>query len=98
MPIELLKALMREHMASTFPPSVEKGETYGQVDAVMVGADIYGWCSSIASGSRLPEQNTNALHRLRDDLRQSIAAFPEDARPYYEQLVQMASAALGEQS
>jgi hypothetical protein len=36
-------------MAEPFPHSVEKGEDYGEVDAVMIGADIYGWASRSGS-------------------------------------------------
>jgi hypothetical protein len=95
---ERLRALMREHMATPFPSSVEKGEDYGLVDAVLVGADLYGWCDTIATGSRLSDGDTLQLRRLRDELRESIGAFPDDARPYYEHLVQMASVALDERA
>ena len=36
---------MRLHMAEPFPYSVEKRMEYGSVDAVMIGADIYGWAT-----------------------------------------------------
>jgi hypothetical protein len=36
---------MRLHLADTFPAPAEKGLDYGEVDAVMIGADIYGWAT-----------------------------------------------------
>ncbi|GLW30374.1 hypothetical protein [Actinoplanes regularis] len=44
---------MRLHMAEPFPGSVEKGLGYGEVDAVMIGADIYGWATRAGSLSGL---------------------------------------------
>ncbi|MGH8968536.1 MAG: hypothetical protein ACRDV1_01165 [Actinomycetes bacterium] len=38
---ELTEELPR-HMADPFPASVTKDEDYGEVDAVMIDADIYG--------------------------------------------------------
>jgi hypothetical protein len=97
-PTDLLKVLMSEHLDAPFPASVEKGEDYGLVDAVMVGADIYGWCLSIANGRSLPPDDLRRFRRLRDDLHQSLGEFPEDARPNYAQLVEMATVALGERA
>ena len=45
----LLAKEMRLHMAGPFPDSVEKGLDYGEVDAVMIGADIYGWATRAGS-------------------------------------------------
>jgi len=75
-----------------FPPSVEKGSDYGEIDAVMIGADIYGWALSAASGTLSAEELVR-LHEAREALGRAIAAFPEDARSYYQQLVQLAAEA-----
>ena len=84
---------MAKHMSTPFPESVEKGLNYGEVDAVMIGADIYGWAVRAKSGS-LTTIDRDRLHLARDELARSLDAFPEQARPYYEQLVSLASAAL----
>ena len=44
---------MRLHMADPFPDSVQKGLDYGEVDAVMIGADIYGWATRAGALSEL---------------------------------------------
>lgn len=92
--LETLRLEMERHFAAPFPDSVEKGETYGLVDAVMVGADLYGWSLTIARGGHLGHDDMDRFRKLRDQLAQSIEAFPMEARAYYEQLVTMASIAL----
>lgn len=78
---------MRLHLAEPFPGSVEKGQDYGEVDAVMIGADIYGWATRAGSLSDLDRRR---LERAADELQRSIGAFPSDAQPYYERLVRIA--------
>jgi len=95
---ETLRRLMQEHVSAPFPSSVEKGRNYGLVDPVMIGADIYGWCDSMAHSPVLPGVHVEALRTARDDLHESLMAFPEDARAYYAQLIEMATAALGDRA
>jgi hypothetical protein len=78
---------MRLHMADPFPDSVEKGLDYGEVDAVMIGADIYGWATRAGS---LSEPDRSRLAQAADELQRSIHAFPPDARPYYERILRIA--------
>jgi hypothetical protein len=78
---------MRSHMAEPFPDSVEKGLDYGEVDAVMIGADIYGW--AIRAGS-LTELDRSRLAQAVDELQRSLEAFPPDAQPYYVRLIRIA--------
>jgi hypothetical protein len=85
---------MRLHMAEPFPTSVDKGLDYGEVDAVMIGADIYGWASHVASGVRLRGDQRSGLRLAAEELERSISAFPEDARPYYERILRIARMAL----
>lgn len=82
---------MRLHMAEPFPESVEKGLAYGEVDAVMIGADIYGWATRAGS---LSELDRSRLARAADELQWSIESFPPDAQPYYERLLRVARLAL----
>ena len=79
------------HLADPFPPSVAKGEVYGEVDAVMVDADIYGWAmqAEFLSG---PERAS--LRQAADALERSIHALPAEARPYYQRLLHLARVAL----
>ena len=88
--------MLRVHRDAPFPASVTKGIDYGLVDAVMIGADIHGWASQIADDRALDPVAMTRLTAARDDLRASIDAFPVEARPYYETLVDIASAALGD--
>ncbi|WP_162941815.1 hypothetical protein [Desertimonas flava] len=88
-----LRELMAEHFAAPFPTSVEKGRDYGEVDAVMIGADIYGWALRAQGGGLLPIDG-DRLRAARDALARSLLAFPDDAQPYYTQLVALADAAL----
>lgn len=78
---------MRDHMSEQFPDSVVKGLSYGEVDAVMIDADIYGWATRAGS---LTEQDRRRLLRAADELRRSLDAFPSDAKPYYERLLRIA--------
>ena len=82
---------MRAHLADPFPESVEKGEDYGEVDAVMIGADIYGWASR--AGSLAPVE-VAGLRQAADELERSLVAFPLEARPYYERVLRIARLAL----
>jgi hypothetical protein len=89
-----LEALLAEHLRAPFPASVTKGLDYGEVDAVMIGADIYGWPVSVSRGVPLPPEDRQRLAHARDELSRSIGAFPVEARSYYQQLVDLADAAL----
>jgi len=82
---------MRLHIAEPFPDSVEKGLDYGDVDAVMIGADIYGWATRAGS---LSELDRSRLRQAADELERSIGAFPADAQPYYERILRIARLAL----
>lgn len=85
---------LRTHLAEPFPASVVKGDTYGEVDAVMIGADIFGWASTVANGGRLSEPDIARLRSLADALERSMKSFPDIARPYYERLWRIAQLAL----
>jgi hypothetical protein len=89
-----LSARLREHLERPFPSSVEKGVDYGTVDPVMIDADIYGWASRVAAGETLSEDDQARLNVAHDQLIASLDAFPEDARPYYEAVAQIAAAAI----
>ena len=91
---ETLADELRLHLAEPFPDSVEKGLDYGEVGAVMIGADIYGWASRAES---LSELERSRLMQAADELQRSIDAFPRDARPYYERVVRIARLALAGQ-
>jgi len=91
--MSVLQELIAEHGAASFPMSVEKGRHYGEVDAVMIGADIYGWALHSTARS-LTAVDRARLHAARDALERSLAAFPDEARPYYAQLVALADSAL----
>lgn len=90
-----LASEMRAHMAEPFPDSVQKGEDYGDVDAVMIGADIYGWADRASS---LSPVDIARLRLAAEELERSLPAFPATARPYYERLLRIAHLALNDSS
>jgi hypothetical protein len=82
---------MRRHLTEPFPDSVEKGLDYGEVDAVLIGADIYGWATR---AKLLSDLDRSRLKHAADELQRSIAAFPSDAQPYYLRILRIAQLAL----
>ncbi|WP_144276298.1 hypothetical protein [Demequina sp. NBRC 110053] len=82
---------LRRHLREPFPDSVVKGRDYGEVDAVMIDADIFGWASRAGS---LTESDRAGLRHAGDELGRSLDAFPENARPYYERLIRIARMAV----
>jgi hypothetical protein len=89
-----LDAEVRAHLAEPFPDSVEKGKDYGEVDAVVIGADIYGWAVAARRGSSLSPLDRSRLQQAADELERSLTAFPADARQYYERVLRIAHLAL----
>jgi hypothetical protein len=86
---------MAKHLAEPFPSMVVKGLDYGNVDAVMIGADIYGWSTRVDSVEKpLTEDEWTRFELAASDLAKSIPEFPHAARPYYELILRMARAAL----
>jgi hypothetical protein len=86
---------MRCHMAEPFPESVQRGLDYAEVDAVMVGADIYGWATRAGS---LSERDRSRLAQTAAKLQRSITAFPPDAQPYYQRILRIAQLTLDTKS
>jgi hypothetical protein len=82
-----LDAEMMARNDEPFPESVEKGAEYGEVCAVMIDADIYGWATR-AGYLSAPERSE--LRQAAEALERSLADFPPDARPYYERLIRIA--------
>lgn len=80
------RADLDAHLAEPFPVSIEKGEVYGTVDPVLVGADIVGYIRH----ERLDSVQRGSLREIADQLAESLDRFPEDARPYYERLLRIA--------
>ncbi|MCW2786976.1 MAG: hypothetical protein JWP74_3493 [Marmoricola sp.] len=86
-----LLAAMAAHMKEPFP-SIEKGG-YGEVDCVLIDADIYGY-GLMASEGDLTGIHRARLQKARDKLDRSINAFPAEARPYYLLVLRIADLAL----
>lgn len=82
---------MRLHVSEPFPKSVVRGLDYGEVDAVMIDADIFGWATRAGELSAL---DRSRLGEAADKLQRSVDSFPPDARPYYERLVRIAQMTL----
>jgi hypothetical protein len=93
--MDALRYLREQHRSTPFPSAVERGEDYGEVDAVMISADIFGWGLHALDGdlTAMDRQRFQAAH---DQLLRSLLAFPAMARPYYETLLKTAVLALGE--
>jgi hypothetical protein len=85
---------MRHHLEEPFPATVMKGESYGEVNSVLIGADVYGWALRASRGEALPLLEFERLRGAADALDRSIAVFPRDAQPYYERVLRIARLAL----
>jgi hypothetical protein len=95
--VKVLEELMTEHQRMPFPDSVEKGADYGEVNSVLIGADIYGLALK-ASRGELEADDLQTLLVDRDRLVRSIADFPERARSYYELILKLATATIQHES
>lgn len=93
-----LDDLLREHLADPFLPSITKGEDYGEIEPVMIDADIYGWASRVAKGGRLGVVERPGLTQARDSLVRSLHEIPPEARSYYERLVAIADEAIASET
>ena len=92
---EELRIELAAHSKEPFPDSVEKGIDYGEVEPVLIDADIYGWAQSIAFGSSpLHPEDRKRLSQAADELERSISTFPVEARPYFERILRIARLAL----
>ncbi|MEZ5372414.1 MAG: hypothetical protein R2704_06690 [Microthrixaceae bacterium] len=87
--------VLNRHRSSPFPASIEKGTDYGEVDPVMIDADLFGWSMGIANGAPRDRSVGERLKRSRDELKRSIPLIPPDARDYFERLIRIADLALG---
>jgi hypothetical protein len=85
------------HRAEPFPESVDKGDDYGEVDAVMIGADICGWATAVSEGRMLGPSDLDRLTTARDELDRSLPTFPAAAQPYYRGVLAMADLAIAAQ-
>ncbi len=88
---ETLDSEMRRHRIDPFPDAIDKGLDYGEVDPVMIDADIVGWASRAESLSALDRQR---LAQAEEELERSIHVLPAEAQPYFERLVRIARLAL----
>jgi len=88
---ETLDSEMHIHRVEPFPDAIEKGLDYGEVDPVMIDADIFGWASRAESLSALDKKR---LAQAKEQLERSIHVLPPEAQAYYERLVRIAGLAL----
>jgi len=93
-----LQQLMQQHISTPFPASITKGDSYGEVEPVMVGADVYGWALGVARGTPLDDAQRRRLEDTHGALLRSMPSFPDAAQPYYELLAQLAVATLAHQA
>ena len=85
---------MSAHLDDPFPSSIVKGTSYEPVDPVLVDADVYGWALRVERHEALGADEREQLVELRNELAASMEAFPSDARPYFERLLQLADETL----
>lgn len=88
-----LKKLMKARLKMRFPDNIEKDLGYGEVDPVLIDADLYGWALQ-SSENQLSPEDASRLRNARNKLIRSLDRFPPPARTYYESLVELASVAL----
>jgi hypothetical protein len=87
-----LRALLREHLATPWPESVERGSEYGGVDLVLIDADIFGLASREGPASA---DDRAWLATTADNLEDLLGQLPVDARPYFGRLVEVARVRAG---
>jgi hypothetical protein len=85
---------LARHLAAPFPETVEKGLDYGEVEPVMIDADLYGWASTVSLGKALNGDEVRRFRTARDELARSITALPLEAQPYFRRLLRIADLAL----
>jgi hypothetical protein len=88
-----LRDLLDAHRRKPFPEDVHKGTTYGEVDPVRIDADLYGWCARIEGGETFHPDERRQFETAFSELANSLSAFPESARPYFEGILRFASVA-----
>jgi len=81
---------LAEHLAAAFPASIDPGDAYGEVEPVLIDADIVGWLAH----DRLDPVQRRSLTQAADGLAHSLSTFPADARPYFERLLRLARRAV----
>lgn len=74
--------------------AIEKGRGYGEVDPVMIDADLYGWALTVHRGGRISPDDRRRFDKAAKELQRSMTSLPLDAVPYYERLLELARAAL----
>jgi len=67
-------------MTDPLPESVQTGEDYGEVNSVLIGADIYGWALNVSKGGTLSVEDRTRLQRAAAELERSLQTFPDEAR------------------
>lgn len=88
-----LRAALREHFTATWPESVERGVEIHGVEPVMADADIYGWAVASLHGD-LTQGDRARLLSVADQVEGMLPALPENARGYFERLVNLARIAV----
>lgn len=88
--VEAQREELAEHQAAAFPASINRGEVYGEVEPVLIDADIMGWLTH----DRLDSVQRRSLRQAADELAGSLPTFPADARPYFERLLRLARRAV----
>lgn len=83
--------MLREHLATPWPESVERGSEYDGVDLVLVDADIF----AVASREEPAADDRAWLITTADNLENVLAQLPVAARPYFGCLVEVARARAG---
>jgi hypothetical protein len=89
-----LAQLMQDHRRAPFPDSITKGLSYGEIDPVMIGSDVYGWALAVTKGRPLDVVQRGRLQAAHDGLLRSMNELPESARPYYAGVARLAEATL----
>lgn len=84
--------MLREHLATPWPESVERGSEYDGVNLVLVDADIF----AVVSREEPASADDRAwLVKTADNLENVLAQLPVAARPYFGCLVEIARARAG---
>lgn len=95
--VETFRAMYETWSAIPFPDEVDKAADWSGADPVVVDSEVAGRLSSVAGGCVLRSEERRELIDSIRDLDQVIASVPDAARPYFEQLKDLAVVALSVQ-
>jgi hypothetical protein len=88
-----LAALLIAHLVEGWPSDVDKGRSYGGIEAVLARPDIFGWALSALKGT-LSDADRIKLSEYANEVEASLGEFPPLGRESFQRLVLLARSAV----